>query len=103
MNVDSVENQYFPDNDERMKYFEFEIFSDMCKLYICSCQKRIKRTTASALFFLVCPFGCTNSFSLKDLQTPNTLQFKLFKIESCSDSKVDEEGKEYSHGHHLLL
>ena len=28
---------------------------------------------------------------------------EFLKIESCSDSKVDEEGKEHSYGHHLLL
>ena len=51
------------------RYIESNIFLHISAHYMLPQQIHLKTVSFSFIFFLVCPFDCTNSFSLKDLRT----------------------------------
>ena len=74
-----------------------------CISYMYPSQKEMKTINFSLIcFFLVCQIAWTNSFCAEGSANTEHIT-RLFKIESCSDSKVDEEGNEHSHWQRLLL
>ena len=68
-------------------------------------KKQALTKSFSIIFFFRLPVKLTKQFFTEgsaNTQKWNTYT-ELFKIETCSDSKVDDGGKEDDHWHHLLF